>query len=714
MAVERYTLKLNRPKLGVGLKTMAAQTVAFWVPVLIIVGVLFYQFNSLMYAENLETVKTHLKGAKGVFGERTLVLERLAAQISSRPDVREAFLKKDSAALQTLLLEFGVSNSFVDLWMAVDESQKVIGRRHNKTGDIVRIGDALSRGLTTGQVVSSTEIVTKEMIALEEEEVAKRVKNVGLVQFVISPVRDGEKVIGAIVTGMLLSGDPWIGNAVHNRFGVEMAVFAGESPESLFVHTTASLPRQTWMIGQPIPHGLKENMSLGKPYYGTLDVGDSSHIAAYEPLLDSRNGIIGAIGVSMQGKPIDAIVIKAISGGVAVAAFIGLVIAVSVAVFTYLDISRPLNLLSNAMDRLGADHSSVVVELKTGDEFEKLGEGFNTMARGIEKREDRLKKHYEVAKLLMSTIDLKELLDKMLKIVVDITESQIGVVYLVESDDMLVPRATCGMNSELVSIKVGEGMPGRVAAEKKTIVVMPPDDTDDSIELGYTKINPTEVAYIPLVYQSRVLGVLSLGSLNKYREEDRLLFEYLADQIAIALDNAIMHRKIEELSVTDPLTGLFNRRYLNAKMATVWARSVRHGCPLAVILADVDNFKQINDTYGHDRGDEVLSAVSEIIRSNVRVEDVTARFGGEEFVVALPDINGQQAYVFAERIRKALEEKKFDWMEGGVTLSLGIASFPEITPGKYEDLIQVADQAMYQAKVAGKNRVVLSAGAARG
>lgn len=712
---KRLTMKLNRPKLGVGVKTWMALSAIFWVPAIVLLVILSSLFQKQIYEESVSSIKLYLKGAKEVYSERVKVMETLLAHMSGMQDVQEAFSRKDHQKLQDLLLSMERSGAYAKIWIAVDENLRVIGRRNDKTGDVLRIGDALSKAITTGQVVASTELVSRDFLSTEEEGLAKRVNDVGFVQFVIAPVRNKEAISGAIISGILISGESWLGNTIYNKLGAEMAIFAGESPGSSFLHATASLPRNTWVIDQPFPKELKNDILLGKPYYGTVKIADTDQMVAFEPLMDSQNRMIGAFGVSIPAKDIHDNVYGILWKGTAVAALAGLILAAIIVAFAYMDIVRPIKFLVEAMEGFGKGDLNVTVDLKTGDEFERLGDGFNVMADGIRKREERLSKHYEVAKLLMSTLDLRELVEKMLKIVLDVTDSQLGILYLCEEGDeeVLIPHVHYGTKSELPTLKMGEGHPGRAALDRKTIILNSPKNLSDEVmELGFAQVTPAQIAYLPLVYKDKVLGVLVLGTVKEYSDEDRHIFEYLSSQISISLDNALMHQKIQELSITDPLTRLYNRRYLNTRMVEEWARSIRHNKPLSVLLSDADNFKKINDTYGHDKGDEVLRGIGEIVRKNIRKEDIGARFGGEEFVVILPETSSKDALILAERIRSNSESKIYDWMGRAVTLSIGVATFPEMQLKNFEELIQAADQAMYKAKVSGKNKVVISEGTA--
>jgi two-component system cell cycle response regulator len=164
--------------------------------------------------------------------------------------------------------------------------------------------------------------------------------------------------------------------------------------------------------------------------------------------------------------------------------------------------------------------------------------------------------------------------------------------------------------------------------------------------------------------------------------------------------------------VTDPLTGLYNRRYLDNHLSVLFNRSMARGRPLSMLITDIDRFKQVNDTYGHDGGDEVLREFANRVRSTIRGADLACRYGGEEFVVAMPDTSPEVAAAVAERLRAAVESAPFMLKHSGetlnVTASFGIASRigSVLTP---DQLMKQADLALYEAKNTGRNRVVAAA-----
>lgn len=175
-------------------------------------------------------------------------------------------------------------------------------------------------------------------------------------------------------------------------------------------------------------------------------------------------------------------------------------------------------------------------------------------------------------------------------------------------------------------------------------------------------------------------------------------------------DLEIINKKLEELSVTDGLTGLHNRRYFIERLGSEFSRSKRHVLCISLLLIDLDQFKSINDTYGHQKGDDVLIKVADILKQNCRVHDILARFGGEEFIISLCQTGPEGAMIVAERIRKAVEEYQFIYPgapDFNTTISAGISSYPDIKIDNIDDLIRIADASLYEAKRQGRNRIVI-------
>lgn len=290
------------------------------------------------------------------------------------------------------------------------------------------------------------------------------------------------------------------------------------------------------------------------------------------------------------------------------------------------------------------------------------------------------------------------------------------LVFKASSEEF--PKELIGLN-----IPIGKGITGRCALERKVVNVGDVRLDPDYIVSGIRDIR-SEIA-CPVISDGALLGVLTVESKNEnaFNEDDIRLLSILSLQVAVGMRNARMYAEIERLAITDPLTGLYNYRYFYQRLGSELARSQRYHHPLSVIMIDLDDFKKINDLYGHLRGDRVLKEAADAIRKNIRrfdepmvakgaELDIISRYGGEEFIIIQPDTPLPGARVCAERLRSILETSigSLCGLPGAgqaplrVTGSFGVASFQE---GEgLEDFVKRADAAMYLAKEQGKNRVV--------
>ncbi|MBI3805091.1 MAG: diguanylate cyclase [Nitrospirae bacterium] len=215
---------------------------------------------------------------------------------------------------------------------------------------------------------------------------------------------------------------------------------------------------------------------------------------------------------------------------------------------------------------------------------------------------------------------------------------------------------------------------------------------------------------LPLIIEDRVMGlVLFLSDKeNAFTNYDRHVLSILCNHVATSIAEAQAHAKVEQLAITDGLTGIFNHRRFQERLQEEFIRSGRTADPFSVLMIDIDYFKKINDTFGHPAGDAVLKTVAKLLMKLVRRLDVVARYGGEEFVVLLLKSDSKQAFQMAERIRKAIEAAPVDWQGQKIaaTVSIGVAAHPEDAT-KREDLIASADRALYASKRTGRNRSTL-------
>ena len=211
---------------------------------------------------------------------------------------------------------------------------------------------------------------------------------------------------------------------------------------------------------------------------------------------------------------------------------------------------------------------------------------------------------------------------------------------------------------------------------------------------------------MPLIFHERLIGVLQVTAADQARvwgENEILLLRTVANQVAVAVNHASLFAQIQQQALTDALTGCYNRRSFEMQLDREMQVAKRQHQPLSLIMLDLDRFKQLNDSVGHDAGDAALRKLADCFRQELRGVDSAARFGGDEFALILPQAYSEGAQIVAERLRARIEEIHIPGF-GNLSASIGIATFPAHGSSR-SDLVIAADAALYSAKRAGRNRV---------
>jgi len=219
---------------------------------------------------------------------------------------------------------------------------------------------------------------------------------------------------------------------------------------------------------------------------------------------------------------------------------------------------------------------------------------------------------------------------------------------------------------------------------------------------------------LPLVIEEEILGCIALNSdqPNAFDAQDLQFFSVIGYQIAATLKHFQRLSSIKNIAIYDTLTGLYNRRYFEERLGLDAQKSFYGGTPLSLVMADIDHFKKVNDTLGHTEGDRVLFEIANLLKASVRKKDTVARYGGEEFILILPEAGLGEASMIAERIRKLVEGTPFEIANARInlTVSMGISNFPSNRAKSKEELVKMADEALYDAKRGGRNKVCIFTG----
>lgn len=332
----------------------------------------------------------------------------------------------------------------------------------------------------------------------------------------------------------------------------------------------------------------------------------------------------------------------------------------------------------------------------------------------LEERNSDLAALYEVSTAISRTIDLKQLLMDVLKTITSLELFKVekkGGVLIVEGENMRL-AAHLGHPEEFIELhramKVGDCLCGQ-AAKTGEIIVSGNSDNDKNHSFHYPGMKPHGHVIVPLKVAERVVGVSYFYFPAEFQISQRQLdlLSTIGNQLGIAIENSRLFEETRKLSLHDSLTGLANRNLMNIELARTFAESLRSNLPLSLIMMDLDHFKEHNDTFGHAAGDRLLRDIAHITRKELRSADIATRYGGEEFLIILPNTDINKACEVAERLRVAIGRKPF-YFNGGppvhVSVSLGLAErSDEVTVP--DRLVMMADDALYEAKNTGRNRI---------
>ena len=343
----------------------------------------------------------------------------------------------------------------------------------------------------------------------------------------------------------------------------------------------------------------------------------------------------------------------------------------------------------------------------------KLFNTLNMRTSELEKSQAQLEMIYENTRVLASILEPDDIVHEVMRIMGITLGYSDYVVIMKNAGGDYYYRARCvdGRTSfSLRPLQISQNqLIARVAEAQEPLCVNDITSREDYRSLSG---KGRSAVIIPMTFHGRASGLLVAESHDKgfFGERDEQLLSLVARSVGLALENAELLRRTEELSIIDELTDSYNYRYFVQKFQEEKRRAVRYHLPLSVIMVDIDWFKKLNDSCGHEAGNVVLRELARVTKDCIRDVDIFARYGGEEFVVILPQTSVAEARRIGERIRSQVEATEIDAGSAGpvrITVSIGVSSYPENGRSE-EELVTVADQALYEAKGSGKNLVCVS------
>jgi diguanylate cyclase (GGDEF)-like protein len=465
--------------------------------------------------------------------------------------------------------------------------------------------------------------------------------------------------------------------------------------------------------------------ATGKPANGDTSVAGRDYRARFRQMPDVAGAAVSVGLLEDHASIASSIGSKRLVIGAILAAFLLLALLSSVVVVRALQ--NQVSQFLDAARRLARGDFAEPVPIEGGDEFAQLGREFNHMStqlrtkiEEVERKRSELEETIRrVGEAFAAGLDREGIVKLTVRTAVEACEAEAG---------RALPLDTRKMRKVIVGESNGALAAALEAAERRAFAIEGGDGPDwiaaleggEDEPVDQTKPSAAEVGGVyslaaPLIARvgrgrsAEHVGVITIARRGRPFEDSEIeLFAYLTGQAAVSIENADLHETVRLQAVTDELTGLYNLRHFHQSLDGELERSRRFGTDVGLAMLDIDDFKVINDTYGHQQGDLVLIEVGRVLRDLSRDIDEPARYGGEEMAVILPQTDLHGAELLAERMRLAIEDLRIERLDGGghlrVTASFGVASLPDCARDK-ASLIAEADAALYRAKRAGKNRV---------
>jgi len=404
----------------------------------------------------------------------------------------------------------------------------------------------------------------------------------------------------------------------------------------------------------------------------------------------------------------------------------GITVGVANYILFSLVVSKQLRFLVKGMNQVNSQIRTAMfskeqhpisfeIEVKTDDMIGEVTQAFNTMSNTVEQRLAHEARFRGFISNLSTNIDLDTTSNIILNYFVETTCITSGVIYGKIDDEMILLASHDTDTDERLPQKL-ETWQGILTDTIESGEIHIIDTSSNSFDWITTTtplgvLRPKSIRIIPLIADKSTVGLIiaSSGANNLPESIQREILKTYASYMAPYLQNALLHNKIQEMASYDSLTHILNRRFGLVRLEEEFSTALRHQRDLSAIMIDIDKFKLVNDTHGHEAGDMILKNVATIIALNLRNEEVICRYGGEEFLIILPMANLHKAGLVAERIRAIIEQQTYYYKDKVilVTISLGVSSLSSLVTQNTNDLINIADTALYHAKHMGRNRVAI-------
>ncbi|MGC8555034.1 MAG: diguanylate cyclase [Candidatus Acidulodesulfobacterium sp.] len=756
MSEIKYSVKY-RPKMSIRAKLIMSFSLSVLIPLFLLAVANTYIFKNQTKKENLNKVRITLSGAQRIYYSQAKRLKNAFLISSYNPYLIKAVIHKNILFQNSLIKSYKKAFNFADYIAITDDKGYITSSTGVKKGFKPSLGGMIFEAFRTGFPIVKTAIIRKSTLIGMGVKLSNGTSNMFLVT-VVPFIHDGRPA-GSIFGLISLNNNGYLPETIYNEYHLKTAVFASLFNRQVCL-STLKIPGNIFGIGSRLPENIHDKIMSGKDFIKELNYNGETVFAAFHPIKNIKGRTIGSIAVFISNRRYETLFRKTAEYAIFII-FIGLLISFVISYFASKDTLNPISALRSAINEFTSGDLNTKLIIDTKDEFESIGKGFTEMAATVKDREERMEKYNLFSDFLVGSLDFDKIISSTLNILEELLNISSGIIYIYSKsgkfkagdsesakqkdnkdksdlnngnsgadDDLtlesaeegyLIPYQFYGIRKFIANkINASEGMAGHCLKDRKTIwfrdipenamilkeKLMEREGEGMAIDYGFCEVFPKDIVWLPLYIGGLNVGVLMVSSIYGFKKEDIAFLEHAVKELSVSLDNARIHRKVNELSITDELTGLYNRRKMDEVIGLEFNKAKRYGNSLSVMILDIDHFKRINDFYGHKTGDIVLSKIGGILKRNIRTIDTAVRYGGEEFVIILPQTDFNGAVISAKKIKNLIRKQNFTQINGEVTVSIGIASLPDDQINTVDDILKIADDFLYEAKNSGRNRIM--------
>ena len=756
MSEIKYTVKY-RPKMSIRTKLILSFSLSVLIPLIILAVANTYIFKNQTKKENLNKVRITLSGAQRIYYSQANRLKNAFLISSYNSYLIKAVIHKNIPFQNSLIKSYKKAFSFAGYIGVTDGEGYITSSTGGKKGFKPSLGGMIFEAFRTGFPIIKTAIIRKSTLIDMGIKLSNGTSNMFLIT-VVPFIYDGRPV-GSIFGLINLNDNRYLPETIYNEYHLKTAVFASLFNRQVCL-STLKIPGNIFGIGSRLPENIHDKIMSGKDFIKELNYNGETVFAAFHPIKNIKGKTIGSIAVFISNRRYEMLFRKTAEYAIFII-LIGLLISFVIAYLASKDTLNPISALSSAIKEFTSGDLNTKLIIDTKDEFESIGKGFTEMASTVKDREERMEKYNLFSDFLVGSLDFDKIISSTLNILEELLNISSGIIYIysksgkfkvgnsesakqegnenksdlnngdsgTEDDSTLesaeegylIPYQFYGIRKFIANkINASEGMAGHCLKDRKTIwfhdipenamilkeKLMEREGEGMAIDYGFCEVFPKDIVWLPLYIGGVNVGVLMVSSIYGFKKADITFLEHAVKELSVSLDNARIHRKVNELSLTDELTGLYNRRKMDEVIELEFNKAKRYGNSLSIMILDIDHFKRINDFYGHKTGDTVLSRIGGILKRNIRTIDTAVRYGGEEFVIILPQTDFNGAIISAKKIKNLIRKQNFTQIQGEVTVSIGIASLPDENINTVDDILKIADDFLYEAKNSGRNRVI--------